>query len=379
MREIIESLRSWFNSGQDFTIATVTRTWSSAPRPIGAVMAVSNTGEIVGSVSGGCVEGALFEASLEVMKNGVAKTLMYGVSDDDALQVGLTCGGTIELFIQLINKNKFPNFIEVADAIANDLSVAIATVTSGNESIGSRIIFVDNTILGSFNNSGLDSSVKTDVSALLNQGISRTLKFGKNGERRMDDVNIFVESFAKAPRMIVFGAIDFAAAVARIGKFLGYYVIVCDARPIFATKRRFPDADEIIVSWPHKYLPTIQLDQRTAICVLTHDPKFDIPLLELALKSKAGYIGAMGSRRTHEDRLNKLREIGITESEISRLRSPIGLDLGARTPEETAVSIAAEIISDLCGGTNKSLSTTSSLKIHKVSLASENEIAPKLN
>ncbi len=379
MREIIESLRLWFKSDQEFTIATVTRTWSSSPRPVGAVMAVSKTGEIVGSVSGGCVEGALFEASQEVLNDGVAKTLMYGVSDDDALEVGLTCGGTIELFVQLINKKTFPNFLEVADAISKDLPVAIATLTSGSESIGSRIIFIQDLVSGSLNNPGLDDSVKEDARALLNQGRTRTLKFGKNGERRMDTVNIFVESFAKAPRMIVFGAIDFAAAVANIGKFLGYYVIVCDARPIFATKRRFPSADEIVVSWPHKYLSTIEVDERTALCVLTHDPKFDIPLLEIALRSRAGYIGAMGSRRTHDDRLKKLREIGVSEQEISRLRSPIGLDLGARTPEETAVSIAAEIISDLYGGTNSSLSTNTNLRIHKDSLASENELPPKLN
>lgn len=379
MREIIESLKTWFNSELDFTIATVTRTWSSSPRPIGAAMAVSKNEEIVGSVSGGCVEGALFEASLEVLKDGKPQVLMYGVSDDDALEVGLTCGGTIELFVQLVNKKTFPNFNEVADAILKDLPIAIATLTKGSENIGSRIILFQNSFEGSLNSAGLDDSVLEDARGLLNHGNTRTLKFGVNGERRMDSVNIFVESFARAPRMIVFGAIDFATAVANIGKFLGYYVIVCDARPIFATKRRFPNADEIVVSWPHKYLSSIEVDERTAICVLTHDPKFDIPLLEIALKTKAGYIGAMGSRRTHEDRLKKLQEIGISKNELSRLRSPIGLDLGARTPEETAVSIAAEIISNIYGGTNNSLSTNSNLKIHKDSLASENELPPKLN
>jgi xanthine dehydrogenase accessory factor len=175
--------------------------------------------------------------------------------------------------------------------------------------------------------------------------------------------------------MIIFGAIDFAAAVARIGKFMGYYVIVCDARALFATKRRFPDADEVIIDWPHRYLPTIEVDETTVICVLTHDPKFDVPVLEIALRTKAGYIGAMGSRRTHLDRLERLKEIGMTEAEIARLKSPIGLDLGGRTPEETAISIAAEIISNQVGGTNQPLKDGTE-SIHKTSLASETGPAP---
>jgi xanthine dehydrogenase accessory factor len=175
--------------------------------------------------------------------------------------------------------------------------------------------------------------------------------------------------------MIVFGAIDFATAVARIGKFMGYFVTVCDARPLFATKRRFPEADEVIVDWPHRYLPTASVDERTVICVLTHDPKFDVPVLEIALRSPAGYIGAMGSRRTHTDRLERLREIGMTESELARLHSPIGLDIGARTPEETAISIAAEIISAVTGGSNQPLRHGTE-PIHRRSLASEDEPAP---
>jgi xanthine dehydrogenase accessory factor len=158
---------------------------------------------------------------------------------------------------------------------------------------------------------------------------------------------------------------------------MGYYVIVCDARALFATKRRFPDADEVIIDWPHRYLPKIDVNESTVICVLTHDPKFDVPVLELALRTSAGYVGAMGSRRTHEDRLSRLREIGMTESELSKLKSPIGLDLGGRTPEETAISIAAEIISNQVGGTNQPL-TSGNESIHKTSLASENEPAPKI-
>jgi xanthine dehydrogenase accessory factor len=185
------------------------------------------------------------------------------------------------------------------------------------------------------------------------------VRYGPGGERLGNELAVFVQSFAPAPRMMVFGAIDFAAAVTRAGKFLGYHVTVCDARPVFATAKRFKEADEVIVEWPHRYLEA-QLaaggvDGRTVLCVLTHDPKFDVPVLKLALTTEAAYIGAMGSRRTHHDRLDRLRAEGVTEDELARLHSPIGLDIGARTPEETAISIAAEIISKRWGGSNQEL------------------------
>jgi xanthine dehydrogenase accessory factor len=176
-------------------------------------------------------------------------------------------------------------------------------------------------------------------------------------------MRVFVAAFAPKPRMLVFGAIDFAAAVARVGSFLGYHVTVCDARPVFATNSRFPEADEVVVQWPHKFLKKEleegRIDRRTVICVLTHDPKFDVPLLEVALRlPEVAYVGAMGSRRTHDDRNARLKEAGLTDDEIARLSSPIGLDLGARTPEETAISIAAEIIAGQWGGSGERLVTT---------------------
>jgi xanthine dehydrogenase accessory factor len=181
-----------------------------------------------------------------------------------------------------------------------------------------------------------------------------------DGERRGEGMRVFVWGFAPRPRMLVFGAIDFAAAVARVGSFLGYRVTVCDARPVFATATRFPEADEVVVEWPHRYLQAEhdagRIDGRTVLTVLTHDPKFDVPLLEQALRMpELGYVGAMGSRRTHEDRLRRLRDAGLTDDELARLSSPIGLDLGARTPEETAISIAAEIVARRWGGTGEPL------------------------
>lgn len=217
---------------------------------------------------------------------------------------------------------------------------------------------------GSLGSRRADDAVADDVRGLLAAGHNATLAYGadgeRRGERRGERMRVFVWAFAPAPRMIVFGAIDFAAAVARIGGFLGYQVTVCDARPVFATASRFPGADEVVVEWPHRYLrqevEAGRIDGRTVLAVLTHDPKFDVPLLEVALRlPEVGYVGPMGSRRTHDDRLERLREAGLTEDEIRRLSSPIGLDLGARTPEETAVSIAAEIIALRWGGKDERL------------------------
>jgi xanthine dehydrogenase accessory factor len=201
-------------------------------------------------------------------------------------------------------------------------------------------------------------AVVDDARGMLAQGATGLRHYGPAGERRRDEIAVFVQAFRPAPRMLVFGAIDFAAAVVRIGAFLGYRVTVCDARPVFATRRRFPDADEVACAWPATYLAGTTVEATTVICVLTHDPKFDIPLLRTALRSPAAYVGAMGSRRTHADRLERLREAGLTEDELARLRSPIGLDIGARTPEETAVSIAAEIVGARWGGTGRPLIAT---------------------
>ncbi|WP_406367508.1 XdhC family protein [Streptomyces sp. NBC_00645] len=213
-------------------------------------------------------------------------------------------------------------------------------------------------VVGSLGASGLDAAVSADARGELAQGATGQRHYGPHGERREDAVTVFLHSFAPPPRMLVFGAIDYAAAVARIGDFLGYRVTVCDARPVFATPRRFPAGVEVVVDWPHRYLSGTTTDARTVICVLTHDPKFDVPLLEEALRRPAAYIGAMGSRRTHDDRVERLLASGVSERELSRLRSPVGLDLGARTPEEVAVSVAAEIVALRWGGSGMPLTAT---------------------
>jgi xanthine dehydrogenase accessory factor len=364
LRDILDQITKWWDSGETFGLATVVNTFRSAPRDPGAALAVSGGGEVVGSVSGGCVEGAVYELAREVCETGQPVLQTYGISDDTAFDVGLTCGGIIELFVEPVSKERFAALADVAVAIRDEVPVAVATVISGPGTLGARRIIRADGATGSLGaGDRLDEAVDDDARGMLAQGLTGVRHYGEHGERRLDDLSVFVQSFAPPPRMLVFGAIDFAAAVARAGKFLGYRVTVCDARPIFATHARFPDADEVIVDWPHRYLAQTPIDSRTVICVLTHDPKFDVPVLEVALRTPAGYIGAMGSRRTHDDRLARLREAGLTEDELARLRSPIGLDLGARTPEETAVSVAAELIQLRWGGSGQPLTDTSG-RIH---------------
>jgi xanthine dehydrogenase accessory factor len=277
------------------------------------------------------------------------------------------------VFVEKVNRETFPELGGIAADIEAGRPVAVATVVEhpDPERVGRRLVVrpVDaagpdgtgEAVLGGLGTDRIDDAVADDVRGLLAAGHHQTLTYGPEGERRGEGMRVFVWAFAPPPRMLVFGAIDFAAAVARIGGFLGYHVTVCDARPVFATNSRFPAADEVVVQWPHKYLRAEaeagRIDGRTVLCVLTHDPKFDVPLLEVALRlPEVGYVGAMGSRRTHDDRMKRLQEAGLSDQELARLASPIGLDLGARTPEETAVSIAAEVIALQWGGQGQRLS-----------------------
>ena len=355
MRDIAEGLRDWLASGRPFALATVVSVRGSAPRPAGAAMAVGPDGEALGSVSGGCVEGAVYTAGELVLAGEGPVLETYGISDDEAYSVGLTCGGVLDVLVHQVGAPEALVLTALLDRLVIDEPAALATVVSGPAAVGSLLLVTPEQVTGSLGTEGLDVAVVDDARGMLAAGQTGTRHYGPRGQRRIDEVAVFVHSFTPPARMLVFGATDFAAAVARAGAFLGYRVTVCDARPVFATARRFPEAHEVVCAWPHDYLASTTVDERTVICVLTHDPKFDVPLLELALRTPAGYIGAMGSRRTHEDRLGRLRELGMSEQELGRLRSPIGLDLGARTPEETAVSIAAEIVRERWGGSGRPL------------------------
>ncbi|MFJ4918661.1 XdhC family protein [Streptomyces sp. NPDC088725] len=360
MLDIAEGLNRWVGQGRDFAVATVVAVGGSAPRDPGAALAVDSEGTVIGSVSGGCVEGAVYALCQQALADGRSVLERFGYSDEDAFAVGLTCGGVLDVLVTPVRADSPARGVLAAalSAAARGGGVALARITRGPRELLGRALLVDRegAYEGGFGvHPELDRTAAAEARALLEGGRTGTVVIGADGSRCGQPLTLFVESSAPPPRMIVFGAMDFAAALVRAGTFLGYRVTVCDARPVFATEARFPDADEIVIDWPHRYLASTETDGRTVLCVLTHDARFDVPLLEVALRLPVAFVGAMGSRRTHEDRERRLREIGVTEGELARLHSPIGLDLGARTPEETALSIAAEIVASRRGGTGASL------------------------
>ncbi|MDX3850785.1 XdhC/CoxI family protein [Streptomyces sp. AK02-01A] len=355
MLDIAEELNRWVEQGRDFAVATVVAVGGSAPRPPGAALAVDSEGTAIGSVSGGCVEGTVYELCRQVLTDGATVLERFGYSDTDAFAVGLTCGGTIDILVTPVRADSAARgvFAAALSAAARRDTAAVARIAAGPDGMLGRALLVRPG--GSYEGSlgghpELDRTAAAEARAMLDAGRTGTVVIGARGSRCGRPLTLLVESSVPPPRLIVFGAIDFASALVTVGKFLGYHVTVCDARPVFATAARFPGADEIVVDWPHRYLESTEVDCRTALCVLTHDAKFDVPLLCLALRLPVAFVGAMGSRRTHEDRERRLRETGLTDLELARLRSPIGLDLGARTPEETALSIAAEMVAARRGG-----------------------------
>ncbi|MDH6120991.1 XdhC family protein [Kitasatospora sp. GAS204B] len=374
MRDILDEVYPWYLAGETFALGTVVRTFRSAPRRPGAAMAVSAAGTVVGSVSGGCVEGAVYEEASAARVSGRPVLRTYGVSDDDAFEVGLTCGGTIQVFVEPVSRRTFPELPDLMRSLTDRQAVAVATVVTGPDAgpgaIGSRLVVWPDRDAGTLGSTALDRAVTIDVRGLLDHGTTALREYDLAGRcvdgdasADSDRLAVFVCSFVPPPRLLVFGAIDFAAAFAELGAFLGYRVTVCDARSVFATAARFPHAHEVVVRWPHEYLAEAaeagRIDDRTVVAVLTHDPKFDVPLLSCALRlPQLAYVGALGSRRTHRDRLARLREVGLNDVELARLSAPAGLDLGARTPQETAVSIAAEIIAVRWGGTGRPLART---------------------
>jgi xanthine dehydrogenase accessory factor len=370
----MRELASRWEAGATVGMGTVVAILGSSPREPGASMVVGPNGEVVGSVSGGCVEAAVYELSRKAATTGTPALVRYGISDGDPYAPGLTCGGKLDVFASPVSAATFPGLDGVAEDVDAGRPVAVATVVEHPDTavVGRRLVVrpprPNMMVQPQLTPAGSSPSqpgrildvLTDDARGLLAAGRSECLGYGPKGQRRGEGMRAFVQSFAPPPRMLVLGAIDYAAAVARIGSFLGYRVTVCDARSLFATSDRLPDAAEVVVDWPHRYLQREveagNLDSRTVVCVLTHDPKFDVPVLSLALRlPQLAYVGAMGSRRTHLERLERLRAAGLTETELSRLSSPVGLDLGGRTPEETAVSIAAEIIAARSGGSGRPL------------------------
>jgi xanthine dehydrogenase accessory factor len=348
MREIMDDLDRWLAGGAEIAVARVIDLEGSGPRLPGAAMAVSADSEVTGSVSGGCVEGAVVVEALDVIETDDHRLVTFGFSDDEAFAVGLTCGGTLHLFLERLD---WPDmYAQLAADVRADVPVALATVVEGPNT-GAKLLVRPDEVVGTLGDADLDRVVERDSRGELAAGQSGMRHYGEHGEAREEAVSVFVESFAAPPQMLIFGAVDFTAALARVAKVLGYRVTVCDAREVFATPQRFPMADEVVVDWPNRLLDEIgpDLGPRDAVCILTHDAKFDVPAVTSALETDVGYIGVMGSRRTHDDRTRRLVDAGVDEARLGRLRSPIGLDIGARTPEETAISIVSEIIARRTG------------------------------
>ncbi|GAA3475893.1 XdhC/CoxI family protein [Streptomyces yanii] len=349
MRHVIDQAAAWQRSGTRFAMATVVRTWGSSPHGPGASMLVSEDGRIVGSVSGGCVEAAVCAIAEEVLAGAAPTVERWGVGDEDAFAVGLTCGGTIEVLVREVGPEVPLGRLAADIRVGAPVALVTPLDSAGGLAVGGGAA------TGSLGDPRADRAATQAAEGMLGRGASGLVTSG-NGST--DDTGcaaqreLLVQSFAPRPRLLIFGAAEFARPLADIGAALGHRVTVCDARPAFAVAERFPRADDVVTDRPDRWFHAHEdlVDAATAVCVLTHDTRFDVPVLALALRSRAGYVGAMGSRRTHEDRLARLRAAGTTEAEIARLRSPIGLDLGGRGPEETAVSIMAEIVAVRRGG-----------------------------
>ena len=313
MREVLEEIRDWTAAGDQVAIATVVETWGSSPRPLGSKMAVSSSGKMAGSVSNGCIEGDVFEEAQKVLKAGQGRLVPYGVADDVAFEVGLACGGHVEVMIQPVT----PEHLRLIDLIEKERPAELRT----NLATGAVEL--------------LERVPKTD--------------------QPVRDGDWFVEPHGRAPHMVIVGAIHIAIPLHRLAKLMGYHVTVVDARAKFATAERFPEADEILVKWPDEALAGITLDRSTYIVILTHDPKFDLPALRAVVGRDVRYIGAIGSRKTNQNRFDELRSEGFSDDQLALVHGPIGLDLGGRGAEETALAIMAEVTAVRYSATGKTL------------------------
>jgi len=378
MRRELETLRPELARGDDVSLAMVVGANGSSPRELGAVMAVLGDGRVVGSVSGGCVESEVVAHAQRLLEVGGSRLLCFGITDDDAVAVGLTCGGSIDVLVHRVAGpellQELDRAIDAGEAVALVLPLPPGSATPPEDpdatgasvagAQGSLVVTATSTV-GTLGAGSVDVDAARGARHLLTTGRSGRISVGRPDAPAPHVREVFVHVVVPKPRLVVVGAMDHASALAHLGRFLGFHVTVCDARARFATPERFPEADVIEVAWPHRFLEQAQLDDRSAVCVLTHDPKFDVPALQVALRSRAGYVGVMGSRRSHEDRLHRLAAAGCSDAELARLRSPIGLDLGGVTPEETALSIAAELVMLRHGASGLPLRDTAGA-IHRV-------------
>ena len=331
MKEILAEVERWRETGEQVAVATVIATRRSAPRPVGTSLAISASGKMCGSVSGGCVESDVYEHAREVLETGKPQLLSYGIADEEAWEVGLPCGGEIDVMVAASPPELPRERLESERAV-------LLTVVEGEAAGNWRLAFENGEWLGD----GVPEEALVHVDELLRGGRNRLLELPGG-------TKIFAEWYGPPPRLFVYGAVDTAEALCRGAKLVGWTTIVADARAKFATPERIPSADELIVAWPQEALEQVAPDHQTAVVVLTHDDKFDEPALKGALETEAFYVGALGSRRNQERRRKRLLEAGVPEESLERISGPCGLDIGADSQEETALSILAEVLAVRAG------------------------------
>ncbi len=338
---------AWLSEERRVVQALLVEVEGSAPLPVGAMMVIDDQGHIEGSITGGCVEGAVVTEAEDLLAAGApapARLLRYGISDELAGTVGLMCGGIVHILLYELTGEAAEVERAVLEAHGEGRPAAVATLIDG-DSAGSRLAVIENTLIGSLRHTDLlDRNVAREAQGLLEEGKTTVRRFGADGATLGDDLRVHIRSYALPPQMYIIGAIDFSAALAPFAAQVGYRVTICDARDRFARSRRFSSAAEVKIGWPQDVMADVDLGPRDAVLVFTHDPKFDEPALVAALRTNAGYIGALGSRQTTADREERLRRAGVGDADLARIHAPCGLDIGSRTAEETAVSVLAEII-----------------------------------
>lgn len=348
----------WLADGHRVVAATLVERIGSAPLDPGAEMLIDDRGRVEGTVTGGCVESALVSEAREILRGGEPRLVTYGITDDQAAGVGLMCGGNVSVFVHEVAPRDRPALLAVSEAVSAGRPAALATVLDGVRA-GTKMAILGHATVGNLGVTPLlDATVEREARGFLDEGVSRARRYGAAGEVMGAELPVYIQAFASAPEMLIYGAIDFSVAIAKLARELGYRVTICDARAPFAEGKRFAQVADVVVEWPDEHLAGRELGPRDVVLVFTHDPKFDQPALMAALRSEAGYVGALGSRRTQAGRIERLHEARLQSSEIARLHAPCGLDLGARTPEETAISILAEVVAARTGRGGKSLTRT---------------------
>ena len=361
MKELLDTLDTWTGDGVDIGRAVVVRTFGSAPRPEGAVLLYAADGRIAGSVSGGCVEGAAAEEIDKARASGHARVIRYGISDEQAWDVGLACGGTIDVLVEPAAPAAVVAAARASLGAGGHGSAVVTPLPAdsppgvfgphepgvGAPPVPELILHDDGRLEGTLGSPELDGQLVEAAGEALKRGLSRTVELGGQ--------SLFVEVFPVRPRLVVVGAVEVARSLVRLARELGFETVVIDGRSSFATPERFPDVDRLVVGWPDEVADEIGLGPNDAVAVLTHDVKFDEPAIVEALRRGCRYVGAVGSKKTQGDRRARLLEAGVSESELAKLRGPVGLDLGGRAPAETALAILAEIVAERYGGSGMPL------------------------